>query len=225
MGNIGKGYGSEWLFRQWRSISPSLLDDRICSAIGWSDAQLEWIYPDVTSQKTTEPKGLQFLRSDKRVSDLWRNFWPTTGNPPNWDAIARDTTSNEWVLFECKANHPEFCSSVCGAKGQGKKTIEKALAKVKRFLGVHRDFHWLGTYYQYANRLACLYFLNVRANVPARLVLVYFLNDKFPDGRFCPPTEAAWRDLIRAAHLTLGLKEDHPLKDRVHEIFLPASPT
>jgi hypothetical protein len=85
------------------------------------------------------------------------------------------------------------------------------------------DFQWLGTYYQYANRLACLYCLNVLRKVPARLVLVYFMGDKFPDARQCPSSEAEWRELIRACHLTLGLSEKHALRNRVHELFIPVA--
>lgn len=96
-------------------------------------------------------------------------------------------------MFEAKANHPEFCSHVCGAAGKGRAVIEAAMSKVKCHLNVHRDFQWLGTYYQYANRLACLYFLNVIGQVPARLVTIYFTGDKFPDGRVCPSTETEWR--------------------------------
>jgi hypothetical protein len=38
-------------------------------------------------------------------------------------------------------------------------------------------------YYQYANRLAVLHFLNAIANVPARLLHIYFTGDVFPCAR------------------------------------------
>ena len=81
----------------------------------------------------------------------------------------------------------------------------------------------LGTYYQYANRLAFLYFLNVIARVPARLVFLYFTGDRFPDGRPCPATIERWNELINARRLTLGLEHEHALTDRVHTIFLPCA--
>jgi hypothetical protein len=224
LGRKGNGYGSEWHFDHYRRVQPLVLDQEIKTAMGKADAQIEWDYPcaDVLAN---EPRGLEFLGADpsqRKTLEAWRTFWPQTGKQINWDGVARDLTTGEWLLFEAKANHPEFCSSVCGAVGKGRVLIESAMSKVKRHLNVHRDFHWLGTYYQYANRLACLYFLNVLRRIPARLVLVYFTGDKFPDGRECPLNEARWRELIQACHLTLGLEEDHPLRQQVHEVFVPA---
>jgi hypothetical protein len=225
LGRKGNGYGSEWHFDHYRRVLPAALDQQIRRNIGRTDARIEWVYPDAGAFEK-EPRGLEFLKSDpsqRETLEAWRAFWPQTGSPPNWDGVARDATSGEWLLFETKANHPEFCSHVCGAVGKGRTLIESTMSKVKRHLSVHRDFQWLGTYYQYANRLACLYFLNVLRTVPARLVLVYFIGDKFPDARQCPSSEAEWRELIRACHLTLGLSEKHALRNRVHELFIPVA--
>lgn len=112
----------------------------------------------------------------------------------------------------------------CGASEEGGlKQIEKALSKVKTALGVHRHYPWTGTYYQYANRLAVLLFLNSIAQVPARLLHVYFVGDKFPDGRDCPQTQKAWEVLLMAREVTLGLPEHHALADRCHTCFVPVA--
>jgi hypothetical protein len=225
MGRRGNGYGSEWHFDHYRRVLPDVLDQHIKASIGRSDADITWLYPG-SSAFAKEPRGVEFLKeepSQRKAFEAWRTFWPQTGSPPHWDGIARDATTGEWLLFETKANQPEFCSHICGAVGKGRTLIESAMSKVKRHLSVHRDFQWLGTYYQYANRLACLYFLNVLRKVPARLVLVYFTGDKFPDARQCPSSDAEWRELIRACHLTLGLSEEHALRDRVHELFVPVA--
>lgn len=86
--------------------------------------------------------------------------------------------------------------------------IRRALARLKRDLGVHRYFCWTGTYYQYANRLATLWFLQ-KQRVAVRLVFVYFKGDVFPDGTPCPQTEQDWEALIEARRLTLGLAKEH----------------
>jgi hypothetical protein len=159
----------------------------------------------------------------------WRKFWPQRGTPPNWDGIAQvedGAILDDWLLLEAKANHPEFCGAPCGASPRGGRAqIEHALGEVKKYLGIHRHVSWLGSYYQHANRLACLYFLNVKAGIPARLIDVYFIGDAFPDGRSCPKDEGEWRELLHARDLTLGLPSSHPLSDRVHEVFLKAVPT
>jgi hypothetical protein len=225
LGRRGNGYGSEWHFDHYRRVLPDVLDQHIKAGIGRSDADITWLYPG-SAAFAKEPRGVEFLKeepSQRKAFEAWRTFWPQTGSPPHWDGVSRDATTGEWLLFETKANQSEFCSHICGAVGKGRALIESAMSKVKRHLSVHRDFQWLGTYYQYANRLACLYFLNVLRKVPARLVLVYFTGDKFPDARQCPSSEAEWRELIRACHLTLGLSEEHALRDRVHELFLPVA--
>jgi hypothetical protein len=69
---------------------------------------------------------------------------------------------------------------------------------------VSRWFRWTGTYYQYANRLATLWFLREQG-IGARLVFVSFIADRFPDDTPCPSSEEEWLALIDARRLTLGL--------------------
>jgi hypothetical protein len=216
---MGKGYGSEYhLSKYLRENKPSLTE-AVSRAIGVHGSEIDWIEPPAEQR---EWRGMDFLREDERVMKEWRQFWPLRGNPPNWDAVAKVSHPiEEWVLFEAKANHPEFCSKPSGASGLGKTKILSALGKTKRHLGVHRDYPWEGTYYQYANRLACLYFLNIVVGIPTRLVLIYFVGDRFPDGRLCPGSEDDWKPLIQACHLTLGLPAEHALSNRVHQIFAP----
>jgi hypothetical protein len=226
MGKLGKDHGSEYHFRWFRKNRAAELNAKILAALQLPAASLSWIYPN-GNEDQKEPRGMSFFRNQPErdlVFRKWKRFWAQTGNPPNWDGIAllQDETRREWILIEAKANHQEFCSLPCGAKDIGRKTIERALGRTKMFLGVHRHFTWLGTYYQYANRLACVYFLNYIARVPSRLLFIYFTGDRFPDeGVICPTNELEWRDLIHASHLTLGLKEKHALSERVHDLFLP----
>ena len=226
MGKIGKGYGSEYHFKWFRRNRPVELDTRILAALKVPGAKLSWVYPH-ENEARKEPRGMSFFRTQpeqREVLEKWKRFWAPTGNPPNWDGIAllQDKARREWILIEAKANHQEFCSPPCGAKDNGRKIIEHALGKTKRYLGIHRHFTCLGTYDQYANRLSCLYFLNCIAKVPSRLLFVYFTGDRFPDdGVICPRSAADWKELIHACHLTLGLPNNHNLSDRVHDVFLP----
>jgi hypothetical protein len=226
MAKRGLGYGSEDHLLRYRTERPDFLDRAIKDEIGLPEANLDWIYPpnDTSTGGAKEPEGMKFLKAEEAILAMWRDFWPQTGKQPTWDAVAKLTSlrQSEWLLFEAKANHPEFCSPPSGASGGGRKKIEAAIGRVKKHLGVHWNFDWLGTYYQYVNRLACLYFLSQIAKVPARLVFVYFYGDSFPDGRPCPSSRAEWKELIRACHLTLGLAEKHPLNGQIHEVFLPA---
>jgi len=206
------------------------LDRAILSAIHLSNgATIRWTYPPAADAPlSSEPEGIDFLGRGTPALSQWRKFWPQRGTQPSWDGVAQvepDATHGDWLLLEAKANHPEFCGAPCSAAASGgRSTIEHALGEVKKYLGVHRHFSWLGSYYQHANRLACLYFLSVKAGIRARLIEIYFVGDVFPDGRRCPADEDEWRQLLRARELTLGLPACHPLSNRVHEVFVRAVP-
>jgi hypothetical protein len=124
------------------------------------------------------------------------------------------------LLVEAKSNHPEFSTPPSGASKKSKEQIERSLNRVKRHLKVHRFFPWTGTYYQYANRLACVWFLREN-DIDARLVFIYFTGDTFPDETPCPATEAQWKNLLEARRLTLGLPLEHALSPFEHDVFLP----
>jgi len=221
MGKRGRGYGSEDHFLRYRSKSRDEFDRNLLGAMGALDGRLEWIYPTGVRAER-EPQRVSFLK-DKGVETLWKKYWPQRGRAQTWDGVAKLHRGDvsEWVLIEAKANTVEFVTPPCGAsKLGGRGQIEKALNRLKSYLGVHRFFPWLGTYYQYANRLAALHFLVNQAGVPAHLLHVYFIGDRFPDGTECPASEEHWRQLIEARRLTLGLPVRHALSDRTHEAFI-----
>jgi hypothetical protein len=192
-------------------------------SLGRSHTEIRWLgFPvrKADPSRDREFSGMEFLPGGAtRERELWRRFWPQRGQQPSWDAVGEQ--NGEFFLVEAKANIPEFCSPPSLAKGAGRATIAKAMEETKRHLGVHRRFNWLASYYQYANRVAVLYFLNQRAHVPARLVFVYFTGDHFPDECPCPASQAEWLEVIRACHVALGLPRSHPLGDRIREVFLP----
>ena len=173
MGKRGDGFGSEDHFLRYRSDRPVELDRAILAALQAPRGRLEWIYP-CGVQDEREPTGVSFVE-DPRISALWKDFWPQRGRAQTWDGIAKLVNGDvvEWVLIEVKANAPEFVTPPCAASREGgRSVIERTLNRVKSELGVHRHHSWLGTYYQYANRLAVLSFLNNRAKMPARLLHV-----------------------------------------------------
>jgi hypothetical protein len=55
------------------------------------------------------------------------------------------------------------------------------------------------------------------------MVHVYFMGVRFPDNWECPADDAERKELIEARRLTLGLRKEHALGDRVHEVFVPVS--
>lgn len=220
----GDGYGSEYNLHRYVREHQRTLDHAITNALAVpAAAEIRWIYPTPDANDRSEPRSIHFI-DDAEVREAWSKFWPKRG--PSWDAVGKlpDELGGDWILVEAKSNHPEFCSQRCKAGDASLGQIQRSLAKVKKHLGVHSAFSWVDTYYQYANRLATLYFLTERVRQPARLVFLYFVGDDMGDGRPCPATEAEWRELIQACHRTLGLREDHELHDRVFDVFLRALP-
>jgi hypothetical protein len=72
---------------------------------------------------------------------------------------------------------------------------------------------WETPFYQYANRLAHLYFMHRLNNLDAYLLFLYFSDA--PDVPKPAPTEVEWRVAIRIFEQALGLRKKHPFRDRV----------
>ena len=83
----------------------------------------------------------------------------------------------EIFLVEAKAHLSELISSPSQAKSATSiELIKKSLDETKSYLHISLDKDWASKYYQYTNRLAHLYFLRVKNNVPAYLVFLYLVR-------------------------------------------------
>jgi hypothetical protein len=96
--------------------------------------------------------------------------WPKGG--PHWDALGKH--GGEAFLVEAKAHAQELQSGPSRAENAAPvELIGKSLNEVKAYLGVDSSRDWTGRYYQYANRIAHLYYLRVLNNIDAYLAFVY----------------------------------------------------
>ena len=131
--------------------------------------------------------------------------------------------SNQWrrrLLIEAKANIPEFDTSPTGASDKSLQKIRKALDETKDFLRVSSKADWSKCFYQYANRLAHLYFLRECNKVDATLVFVYFVGDTSVPGRD-PVSREGWQTAIELAHHHLGLPAQAPwIRENVFDVFI-----
>jgi hypothetical protein len=226
MADMGDGYGSEchllrYLGRHRKRLDAAVHDATGGQSIDWLDAPFDASrrWPD------GEWTGLDFLPADLPARRAWTRFWPSRGNPPNWDAVGQLRTNGqtEWLLVEAKA-HVREVKSACQAKPEGGRgQITAAFEQTKQALGVASDRDWLTAYYQYCNRAAILNFLT-QQGVPARLLFVYFLGDRSGPGRICPAQEEAWAPALAARDRQVGLPVGHRLTDRIHKVFLPVCP-
>lgn len=207
-------FSQEYLNHLILSNSPSLKE--------YTVKQPVWVSP-LDYQNYREYRDGAFLKA-LGLSDLKQQlvgFWPRFG--PYWDALATAAGNNHEqgvILLEAKSHFNELGKpdSACGAKGKGLKKIESSLSIVKSALGVNIDCSWLGKYYQYANRIAHLYWLNVAEQIPTWMVLLYFIGDHEQHG---PNTVVEWKTKLTEMKTEMGLPEFHLLTNRIIEIFSP----
>jgi hypothetical protein len=177
------------------------------------DPPIEWVSPrmDDDHAEYRDQEALDLLGRSCAVRPL-SDFWPKLG--PQWDALGKFGARGV-VLVEAKANLSELKSPGSGASAPNLQQIEKSCSEAKQSYEASPGATWTGKYYQYANRLAHLYFLREVNQLDAHLAFVYFLNDPYTRG---PTSEAQWAPAIAEAHSALGLPGG-PLP-AVHEVFV-----
>jgi hypothetical protein len=202
------------------------LDRAVIAAVGTGEriAWLDFRFGADAQNADAELKGLEFLTGPEydEVRAAWAEFWPRTGTSQNWDAVGWLLTAGgrELLLVEAKAHAGELKSD-CGAeKPESIRRIRRALDDTKEYVQAEGGGDWLKGYYQYANRLATLYFLRTNG-VPARLVKIYFTGDERENGAECPADEAGWGAALTAQDEYLGLPERHALSNYIDKVFLP----
>ena len=142
-------------------------------------------------------------------------FWPRGG--PQWDALGR--AGDTVILVEAKAHIGEFLTGGTKASPASRARIDAALAEAKTALGAAPVSDWSQVFYQYANRLAHLWWLREQG-VAAELVFVSFLGHTESRG---PEHADSWRTAFAAADHALGLPARHKLSRHVHHLFPPVA--
>jgi hypothetical protein len=223
--------GSKLRIAQWVNERPDELG-RACVATSLTlhdfigDALPVWRSP------LLEDDNLEF------AGDLWTrlelpapspvedSFWPE--RQPNWDAVATlegPSGQRGVLLIEAKSHTNELNSTCSATSTASRSTILRALSATQSYLGVDGDVDWTTPYYQAANRLAFLYYLRARRNIPTWLFNVYFTGDDFEvDGvpQSCPADADDWTPALDKMHSTLQLPHCHALTHFAHDVFLPA---
>jgi hypothetical protein len=207
--DFGRAYaGSQRQLQTYVNLRPVEFSSKVLEVLSpppTSNSKLRWVSP-LAAERFLEYRDedfLRVLRLDKYARDL-RQFWP--GRGPSWDALGiLDSASRDGVVLVEAKSHISELESQCQAESQD--SVEKisiALAETKRWLGVPESTDWTSRYYQFANRLAFLYFLRSR-QIQAWLVNVYFLNDPHFKNPPAPQKVSEWEGAIEKVNDALGL--------------------
>jgi hypothetical protein len=234
LARLNAGYGSELHLLRLLGRHRQFFEQQVHKATG--ACGIHWLdFPSGDMHREDgfpvwdrEWQHLNFLEADDPARTAWDSAWPTHRTGPNWDAIGqvRHGTSREWLLVEAKANRKELSSRCHATDPDSLETIQQTLSRTKEALGVSATCDWMKGYYQYCNRLAALNVMD-SAGSAARLLFIYFFGD-VGDGddvedagrRTCPASEAGWAAALAKQDKHVGLPVDHPLKDRVHRLFV-----
>lgn len=193
---------------------PDFFTNRIRSEVDISSDSIDWVSPR-RNDDFAEYRDKGFL--DKfgitSLNTPLDKFWPRKG--PQWDALGRGN-KREFFLVEAKANVREIVSPPTGASGASLRLIRNSLDSCKDYLKIQNLTDWAGTFYQYTNRLAHLYFLRIINKEPAYLVFIYFVGDKSVSG---PQTIAEWKSALTVLESYFGLGS-HKLKKYIANVFI-----
>ncbi len=173
------------LFKKWQGpeeikwLSPIAVDD-----------YAEYFDESFLERLGVSPEGLRVPLSD---------FWPRGG--PRWDGLAR-TSSGKLILVEAKAYIEEGVDYASRAGPTSVEKINEALDRAKVAFGARTEAPWRSPFYQYANRLAHLYFLRELNGLNAYMVFLYFADaPDVPE----PCSIEEWRGAVRLMEKILGL--------------------
>src|SRR3990170_2996062 len=179
---------------------PDFFTNKIKEHIMIESDRIDWVSPlkddDFSEYRDNgfiEKLGIQNLETSLSA------FWPKRG--PQWDALGRGNR-NEVFLVEAKANIDEIVSPETKATEKSLELIKKSLDGLKKYLKVNNKVDWSGTFYQYTNRLAHLYFLRALNKLPANLIFVYFIGDDSVSG---PKSVEEWNAALTVMKKYLGL--------------------
>jgi len=193
---------------------PDIIDREIARLLRLKASDtVEWVSP--RSPDYAEYRDTDFLKAihhPEYAADL-KEFWPRNG--PQWDALGM-VSSGTVIIVEAKAHVAEVFTIVEAKDPKSRAKIEATFHRTQTDLGIDSPYPWVAPFYQYANRVAHLHFLNNLCGVPTVLAFVHFLGDEDMDG---PRRRPVWKETNRKIHKYLGLA-GRPIQKRIIDVFV-----
>ena len=169
----------------------------------WRSPILEDHYAEYrTSLFLTGWPGSWYYRTPEQPQYDLADFWPRFG--PQWDGLAV-TDRGQILLVEAKAHIPEMVTAPTQARGESaRQKIQDSLGRVKAFVNSKAPVDWSTSFYQYANRLAHLYW-DATGQRPRRLLGQPVLHQRPGDER--PGIRGRVAGAIRLQEVFLGVRQ------------------
>lgn len=205
--------GSQFYLQNLINKYPDLINKELGEKI-----TVDWVSP-LESDDYREYKDEDFLEKlgIREQCDSLRKlktFWPKNG--AHWDALGK--ADKTVFIVEAKGHIEEIVSpKSCATSLKSIKLIKKSLQETKDYLNIKSDYDWSKTFYQYANRLAHLYYLRECCKIDAHLVFIYFTEDKTWDDY---GTEYGWKCAEIVVNKILGIPKNHKLSKFIHNIYI-----
>jgi len=222
MSKLGLGYGSEFhllrILGRHRNQFNTLIKNKlkIEGDIYWFDFTYQNNYiPD------KEIEGIDFLTNTEeyeKYKNEFNEYWPTSAGIQNWDSIG--IINDTYFLIEAKARINEI-SSHC--KAENKKSIsliEAAFKDTKENYKISSINDWKQNYYQKANRIAFLNFMD-KIDIKAKLLFVYFINgyEKINSNDNII-SKNDWLKALEKQDNYLCINNNDILKNKIFDIFI-----
>ena len=200
--------------RRWLQVlvncRPEMLNDAIAQRLpelpddfDWRSPILEDHYAEYRDQSFLDRlAGSWYYREPEQSQQDLSGFWPRFG--PQWDGLAV-TDKGQIILVEAKAHVAEMVTAPSQARGEpARQRIQESLGVVKNFVNSKSPADWSTSFYQYANRLAHLYWMRQANGHDAYLVNLFFVNDRDMQG---PQSVAEWQTAIQLQEIFLGVRQ------------------
>ncbi|GGF27320.1 hypothetical protein GCM10010954_27980 [Halobacillus andaensis] len=180
---VSKKKGSQLLIEKYVNYQENTLNEHILtsspSLLSYMNkgGRIQWHSP--LKEKFHEYRN-DFLELDdewKKNVDQLGKYWPNRG--PSWDAAATIQGDKKGLLLvEAKAHIHEMKSKIQAKDPSSIDLIKRTLEDTQVSIDSHASQDiWLNKYYQLSNRMAYLYILNEKLQIPTWLVLVNFVDD------------------------------------------------
>lgn len=218
MAEIGNGYGSEFQLMRYLGHHREELEAIIKKELK-EDGEIKWFdFPYDSKKKSGDSEyiGIDFLKNEanyKSIKGNWKKIWPSANNAQNWDAVAK--IGSRWLLVEAKAHKNEVFSD-CKASKASKEMILGSMMQVQNEKGIKCKNDWLNKYYQKANRLLFIHFLE-KNDIKSSLLYIYFVNGYLDKG---VNSKAEWKQIIKDEDEYLGIQNNKWGKGIVHNVFI-----